>query len=191
MYRTFKKMLLPDMRADEVRQCLEHVLEVAAQEQANPHRPRVARLCLAEPADHLLPIGVRGKTGHFFGIYDCPKHLINACMVPLLWANLIASPACEEGCCGDCADSWLLEYWQDGRFPLLPFEVSMMLISDLGLALSSAELVPQAWAPFCLRHTAQPVNGAAKGTPCQPGEASSAGGDSFRARWISCHATSG
>jgi hypothetical protein len=115
---------------------------------------------------------VRGKTGHFFGIYDCPKHLINACMVPLLWANLIASPPCEEGCCGDCADSWLLEYWQDGRFPLQPFEVCMMLINDLGLTSCYAEYVPQAWAPFCFRHMAQPMNEAPPGTQCQLGDPS-------------------
>jgi hypothetical protein len=160
MHRTLKKMLLPDMRASDVHHSLEHVLEVVQQEQANPYRPRVAHLVLVEPDRHLLPVGVREKAGRFFGMYDCPKHLVDPSVVPLLWANMTPSTPCKEDCCGECPGGFQLELWQDGRFPLQPFEVCMLLVDDLRLTCSSTAAVPQAWIPFCLKPSGPPEDDA-------------------------------
>lgn len=151
MHRNYHRLLLHDVRACDFRRCLEHILELARQEQANPTRPQVGHLILLEPADHMLPICVRHKREIFLAIYNRPQHLIDPDTLPLLWANITPSPACKASCTGHCSGVLAVEVCLSPRFPMLPFDVWTQIADDLQLDCCTLAEVPDIWSPFCSR----------------------------------------
>ena len=151
MQRNFQQLQLANVRACDVRRVLESILVVATAERENPTRPPVGCMILIQPSPHVLPYFVRRRTDLVLAIYECPEQRIDANTAPLLWANMTPSDACHDGCSGQCSGDLPLEIWIGERFPLLPVDVYMLFVDELGLDPHTCGEPPSVWIAICDR----------------------------------------
>lgn len=172
MYRNYHHLQLHNVRACAIRHWLEHVVEIAMQEQATPGRPHAGNLILVEPADHMLPLFVRTKRKLFYAIYNVPAHLVSVDVAPLLWANVTPHPACQNGCTGQCTGELDVEVCVSIRFPMPPIDVWTDIAAQLGLNCCMWAEVPDIWSPFCAPALPEPAPPAAAAPAAVPTNAS-------------------